>query len=125
MPLSGSELIEALSKLPASASRGGRCRTAGYVTRLRDGRERLNFAAFYEALATACGSMQGLSLAAPERETQQPRRLSYRMKAGKPGAMLGAAYLAQIGAAPGDMLQIEVQDGSRIVVTICNLSEPA
>ena len=114
MSLSGAELINVLSLLPANASKSDRCRAAGYVSVLKSGKERLNFTAFYQALATA----QGINLAAPEHGTQQSRRLSYRTKTGKPGAVLGASYLRQIGAKPGDVLRIQVQDSAQIIVSI-------
>ena len=58
MALTGSDLLAIVKALP-DASKSDLVRSAGYVSTKKDGSERLNFTAFYEALLEAKGVSLG------------------------------------------------------------------
>jgi len=103
--LTGSELLATVKEL-ADASKTDLVRAAGYVTRLKDGSERLNFTAFYEALLDAKGvnfkSVRGS-------QGRHKRRLTYHTKVQFNGnLMVGKAYTAMLSLEPGDDFEIKL-----------------
>jgi len=103
--LTGPDLLAKVKEL-SDASKSELVRECGYVSNKKDGGERLNFTAFYEALLEA----KGVSLG----ETGQGRgkggrKLSYETKVQFNGNLLvGKAYTAQLGLQPGDEFEIKL-----------------
>ena len=104
--LIGSELLAKVKEL-GDASKSDLVRSAGYVSTKKDGTERLNFTAFYEALLEAKGMHFG---AGSSRGKGKPgRSLSYATKIQFNGNLLvGKAYTAQLGLKPGDEFEIKL-----------------
>jgi hypothetical protein len=102
--LTGTELLAKVKDL-GEASKSDLVRATGYVSTKKDGSERLNFTAFYEALLEARGIHLG-----PSRGDGVPgRKLSYVTHVLFNGNLLiGKAYTAQLGLQPGDPFQIQL-----------------
>jgi len=99
--LTGSELLAKVKEL-GPASKSDIVRACGFITANKDGTERLNFTAFYEALLQA----KGVELVGNKKPG---RKLPYRAKVQFNGALqVGEAYLSQIGAKPGDEFEIRL-----------------
>ena len=105
--LTGSELLAKVKEL-GDVSKSDLVRSCGYVSGKKDGGERLNFTAFYEALLEA----KGLSFATgggKGRKGPGGRELSYLAKVHFNGNLLvGSAYTAQPGLQPGDEFEIKL-----------------
>jgi hypothetical protein len=104
--LTGSELLAKVKEL-GDASKSELVRECGYVSAKKDGSERLNFTAFYEALLEA----KGMSLGAGSSKGggKAGRSLSYVAKVQFNGNLLvGKAYTAQLGLQPGDEFEIKL-----------------
>jgi hypothetical protein len=104
--LTGTELLAKVKEL-GDASKSDLVRAAGYLSTKKDGSERLNFTAFYEALLEAKGVSLGES---GGRSGRRPgRQLSYAAKVQFNGNLLvGKAYTAQLGLQPGDEFEIKL-----------------
>jgi len=104
--LTGAELLAKIKEL-GDASKSDLVRGCGYVSTKKDGTERLNFTAFYEALLEAKGVNLGDGAGrAPRRPG---RHLSYLTKVQFNGNLLvGKAYTAQLGLQPGDEFEIKL-----------------
>ena len=79
----------------------------GYVSTKKDGSERLNFTAFYEALLDA----KGVSLGAGggKGEGRGGRKLSYVATVqGNGNLLVGKAYTALLDLKPGDEFEIKL-----------------
>jgi hypothetical protein len=88
------------------ASKSGLLRACGYVSTKKDGTERLNFTAFYEALLEAKGMSLGEG---GGRGGKRGRALSDITKVQFNGNLLvGKAYTAQLGLEPGDEFEIKL-----------------
>ncbi len=103
--LTGSDLLAKVKEL-GDVSKSELVRSCGYVSTKKDGTERLNFTAFYEALLEA----KGLSFAAGGKAAGKGgRKLSYIAKVQFNGNLLvGMAYTAQLGLQPGDEFEIKL-----------------
>ena len=103
--LTGSELLAKVKEL-GDASKSELVRECGYVSTKKDGSERLNFTAFYEALLEA----KGMSLGDGGKDRGKPGRgLSYMAKVHFNGnLMIGKAYTDQLGLKPGDEFEIKL-----------------
>ncbi|MCP9848742.1 AbrB family transcriptional regulator [Cyanobium sp. Morenito 9A2] len=103
--LSGEELLSAVKEL-SEASKPELVRATGYVTRQKDGSERLNFTAFYEALLAA----KGLDISGRRGARRGgKRRLTFHTKVQFNGnLMVGKAYTALLGLRPGDDFEIKL-----------------
>lgn len=102
-PLTGDELIAKMRSMP-DASKRDRARACGYVSSKKDGSERLNFTAYYEALAVAHGAKLST-----KRAGKGGRRLSYSTKVLVTGALqIGKRYVEELGLKPGDEVEISV-----------------
>lgn len=101
--LKGTELNDLVKAMPG-ASKSELVRAAGYFSLKKDGTERLNFTAFYEALLEAKGTVLG------EVDHKAPgRKLSYVARVQFNGnLMVGKAYVNQMGAKPGDSYRIAI-----------------
>ena len=104
--LTGPELLAKVKEL-GDASKSELVRAAGYYSTKKDGSERLNFTAFYEALLEAKGVSLGDS---GGREPKRPgRKLSYATKVQFNGnLMVGKAYTAMLDLKPGDVFEIKL-----------------
>jgi AbrB-like transcriptional regulator len=103
--LTGSDLLAKVKEL-GDASKSDLVRSCGYVSTKKDGSERLNFTAFYEALLEA----KGVSLG-NDGGSKGPggRKLSYVATVqGNGNLLVGMAYTAQLGLKPGDEFQIKL-----------------
>jgi hypothetical protein len=82
-------------------------RTCGYVSSKKDGGERLNFTAFYEALLeTMCVS---LGMNGGNGKGQAGRSLSYIAKVqGNGNLLVGMAYTGLLDLNPGDEFEIKL-----------------
>ena len=103
--LTGSDLLTKVKEL-GEASKSDLVRAAGYVSTKKDGTERLNFTAFYEALLEA----KGVSLSqGVTRAGKRGRSLSYVATVqGNGNLLVGNAYTAQLGLKPGDVFEIKL-----------------
>lgn len=118
--LTGSALLahyEAAQK--GGVKKGDAARTAGYVKELPDGKVRVLFSAFQEALLQAKGVC--ISKA---RSGKRGRELSYETAVLGPGhAVIGQGYLAQIGAEPQSRLSIRVKGKELILKAVAPAAE--
>ena len=102
--LTGSELLAKVREL-GDASKSELVRSCGYVSTKKDGSERLNFTAFYEALLEA----KGVNLGESDGPKRRGRQLSYITKVQFNGnLMVGSAYTGQLGLKPGDEFEIKL-----------------
>ncbi|MEB3271958.1 MAG: AbrB family transcriptional regulator [Synechococcus sp.] len=102
--LTGSELLSKVKEL-GSVTKSDLVRACGYVSTKKDGTERLNFTAFYEALLNA----QGLEFGSASKPGKAGRKLSYNTKVQFNGnLMVGRAYTAQLDLKPGDEFKIKL-----------------
>ncbi len=103
-PLTGAELIAKVKAMPG-ASKSELVRACGYASQKKDGGERLNFTAYYKALAAAHGAPTGA-------QVPSGRKLPYTAKVITTGALVvGKRYVEQLGLAPGDEVAIKVARG--------------
>ena len=118
--LTGSDLLTKV-KEPGDASKSDLVRSCGYVSTKKDGSERLNFTAFYEALL----EVKGLRL----RESGKGRRigghkLSYTTRIRSNGnLMMGKVCTAQLGLQPGDEFEIKLGKKQIRLVTVGGIDE--
>ena len=102
--LTGSDLLAKVKEL-GDVSKSDLVRSCGYVSSKKDGSERLNFTAFYEALLEA----KGLSLGAGGGGGKGGRKLSYVATVqGNGNLLVGKAYTAMLGLQPGDEFEIKL-----------------
>ena len=104
-PLTGDALVAKVRELDG-APKSDQVRACGYVSTKKDGTERLNFTAFYEALLNA----KGMDFGSSKAERGKPgRSLSYVTKVQFNGnLMVGKAYTAILGLNPGDEFEIKL-----------------
>jgi len=105
--LTGSELLAKVKEIGES-SKSDLVRGCGYVSTKKDGAERLNFTAFYEALLEA----KGVSLGEGGGKTaagKAGRKLSYVATVqGNGNLLVGKAYTALLDLKPGDEFEIKL-----------------
>lgn len=103
-PLTGDALLARLKALDG-AQKSDLVRACGYLSFKKDGSERLNFTAFYEALLDA----KGVELVTSKRNGKPGRKLSFTTKVQFNGnLMVGKAYTALLDLHPGDEFEIRV-----------------
>lgn len=101
--LSGPELLTKVKEL-GDASKSDLVRACGFVSTKKDGTERLNYTAFYEALLDAKGMNLGESHGA-----KPGRKLSFNTKVQFNGnLMVGRAYTSLLDLKPGDEFEIKL-----------------
>ena len=112
-PLTGADLLAKVKEL-GDASKSDLVRACGYLSSKKDGTERLNFTAFYEALLQAKGVGFGAAVSEPGKAG---RKLSYQTKVQFNGnLMVGSAYTEQLGFTPGDVFEIKLsRSGIRLI----------
>jgi len=105
--LTGSELLAKVKEI-GEASKSDLVRGCGYLSTKKDGSERLNFTAFYEALLEA----KGVSLGEGGGKTpggKGGRKLSYVATVqGNGNLLVGKAYTALLDLKPGDEFEIKL-----------------
>jgi len=102
--LTGSDLLAKYKEL-SGVSKSDLVRACGYVSKKKDGSERLNFTAFYEALLNA----QGVEFGSAPKTGKAGRKLSYNTKVQFNGnLMVGRAYTAQLDLKPGMEFEIKL-----------------
>ncbi|MEY4297245.1 MAG: hypothetical protein RLZZ423_424 [Cyanobacteriota bacterium] len=103
--LTGSDLLAKVKEL-GDVSKSDLVRSCGYVSSKKDGSERLNFTAFYEALLEA----KGLNLGGGGGGGGKAgRKLSYVATVqGNGNLLVGKAYTAMLGLQPGDEFEIKL-----------------
>ena len=107
--LTGADLLAKVKSL-GEVSKSDLVRSCGYISEKKDGTERLNFTAFYEALLAA----KGMDLTGAGRMGKAGRKLSYRASVQFNGnLMVGKAYTSLMGVEPGDEFEIKI-NGSNI-----------
>ena len=105
--LTGSDLLAKVKEL-GDVSKSELVRKCGYLSTKKDGSERLNFTAFYEALLNAKGVNLGTD-SAGRGTGKGGRKLSYTTKIQFNGnLMLGKAYTAVLDLKPGDEFEIKL-----------------
>ena len=104
--LTGSELLSKVKEL-GDASKSDLVRACGYVSTKKNGSDRLNFTAFYEALLEAKGVNLGDS--GVEGIGKGGRKLSYIAKVqGNGNLLIGKAYTALLNLKAGDEFEIKL-----------------
>ncbi len=109
--LVGAELLTKVKEL-GDVSKSDLAKGCGYVSTKKDGGERINFTAFYEALLEA----KGLSLASSGSSGigKGGRKLSYTAKVqGNGNLLVGKAYTAMLDLNPGDEFTIKL--GKKVI----------
>ena len=102
--LTGADLLAKVKEL-GDASKSDLVRAAGYVSTKKDGSERLNFTAFYEALLEA----KGVELSGGGKVGKGGRKLSYTATVqGNGNLLIGKAYTALLDLQPGDEFEIKL-----------------
>ena len=103
--LTGSDLLAKVKEL-GDASKSELVRQCGYVSTKKDGSERLNFTAFYEALLEAKGLNLGSDTSS---RGKGGRKLSYVTTVqGNGNLLVGKAYTAMLDLQPGDEFEIKL-----------------
>jgi hypothetical protein len=107
--LTGKELLATIKDLGENATRDDVARATGYVMAKKDGGERFQYNALYEAIASA----KGVSFA-PAATNRPGRSLSYVAVVQASGNLiLGKGYTTTHGAETGDQFNIELlEDGA-------------
>ena len=103
--LTGTDLLTKVKDL-GDVSKSDLVKECGYVSSKKDGGERLNFTAFYEALLDAKGvNLSGHGAAIGK----GGRKLSYVAKVqGNGNLLIGKAYTAMLNLEPGDEFDIKL-----------------
>jgi len=108
LPLTGADLLAKVKEL-GEASKSDLVRAAGYVSTKKDGTERLNFTAFYEAMLEAKGVGFAAGAGSGGGPGRPGRKLSFNTKVQFNGnLMIGKAYTAMLGLKPGDEFEIKL-----------------
>jgi hypothetical protein len=104
--LTGGDLLAKVKEL-GDVSKSELVRSCGYVSTKKDGSERLNFTAFYEALLEAKGVSLGGGAGAGV--GKGGRKLSYVATVqGNGNLLIGKAYTALLDLKPGDEFEIKL-----------------
>ena len=104
--LTGSDLLNKVKEL-GDVSKSDLVRACGYVSDKKDGGERLNFTAFYEALLEAKGVNLGMGAGAGV--GKGGRKLSYIATVqGNGNLLIGKAYTQLLDLKPGDEFEIKL-----------------
>ncbi|MEB3265269.1 MAG: AbrB family transcriptional regulator [Cyanobacteriota bacterium] len=102
--LTGVELLAKVKEL-GDVGKSEIVRACGYVSGKKDGGERLNFTAFYEALLEA----KGVEIGATPKAGKAGRKLSYVATVqGNGNLLIGKAYTALLDLQPGDEFEIKL-----------------
>jgi len=104
--LTGQELLSKVKEM-GDASKSELVTSCGYVSKKKDGSERINYTAFYEALLNAKGVELGGG--GSNGRGVGGRKLSYTATVqGNGNLLVGKAYTALLGLQPGDEFEIKL-----------------
>ena len=104
--LTGPDLLTKVKEL-GDVSKSELVRSCGYVSSKKDGTERLNFTAFYEALLEAKGVNLGEN--GGKGNGKGGRKLTYVATVqGNGNLLVGKAYTALLDLKPGDEFEIKL-----------------
>ena len=102
--LTGADLLAKVKEL-GDVSKTEMATACGYVSKKKDGSDRVNFTAFYEALLSA----KGVELGGSSSVGMGGRKLSYIAKVqGNGNLLVGKAYTAMLGLEPGAEFDIKL-----------------
>ena len=102
--LAGTELLSKVKEL-GDVSKTELATQCGYVSKKKDGSDRVNFTAFYEALLGA----KGVELGGNASVGVGGRKLSYIAKVqGNGNLLVGKAYTTMLGLEPGAEFEIKL-----------------
>jgi hypothetical protein len=102
--LTGSDLLAKVKEM-GDVNKSDLVRACGYISTKKDGTERLNFTAFYEALLNA----KGMDIGSTSKGGKAGRKLSFNTKVQFNGnLMVGKAYTALLDLKPGDEFEIKL-----------------
>ena len=102
--LTGSDLLTKVKEL-GDVSKTDMATACGYVSKKKDGSDRVNFTAFYEALLSA----KGVEMGGSSSVGMGGRKLSYTAKVqGNGNLLIGKAYTAMLGLEPGAEFDIKL-----------------
>jgi hypothetical protein len=119
--LTGSELLAKVKEL-GDVSKSDLVRSCGYVSSKKDGSERLNFTAFYEALLEAKGVSLGDG--GGKGKGKGGRKLSYvAVVQGNGNLLVGKAYTAMLDLQPGDEFEIKLGRKQIKLITLGSTEE--
>jgi hypothetical protein len=111
--LTGKDLLAKVKELGDAATKDVVARECGYVVTKKDGAERFQYNAFYEALMEA----KGIAFA-PAASARPGRALSYKAVVQKSGNLIiGKGYTAAHGAEPEHEFTIELLDDGAFKLT--------
>ncbi|MEO0686540.1 MAG: AbrB family transcriptional regulator [Cyanobacteria bacterium J06649_11] len=103
-PLTGKALQDVVKKMQGTEKKEI-AKACGYVTTGKNGRERVNLMAFYQAMLEA----EGVAFEAKASGGRRGRGASYRARVHKNGTLLiGAAYTKEMGLEPGDEFTLKL-----------------
>ena len=108
--LTGQELLAKVKEM-GDAPKTELATACGYVSKKKDGSDRVNFTAFYEALLNA----KGIDLGSGGKGVGKGgRKLSYTAKVqGNSNLLIGKAYTAMLGLEPG--MEFEIKLGRKSI----------
>lgn len=102
--LVGKDLLDKVQSM-GDADKKEKAKACGYVTKTKNGQERINLMQFYNALLKA----QDVNLDASDAVGSRGRAPTYRVSVHKNGNLLiGATYTQEMGLAPGDEFEIKL-----------------
>ena len=102
--LTGAELLAKVKEL-GDVSKTDLATQCGYVSKKKDGSDRVNFTAFYEALLGA----KGIELGGGAAIGKGGRKLSYTATVqGNGNLLVGKAYTSMLDLNPGDEFEIKL-----------------
>ena len=102
--LTGADLLAKVKEL-GDVSKTEMATVCGYVSKKKDGSDRVNFTAFYEALLNA----KGIDLGGGAGVGKGGRKLSYTAKVqGNGNLLVGKAYTAMLDLNVGDEFEIKL-----------------
>ena len=109
--LTGQELLSKVKEM-GDAPKTELATACGYVSKKKDGSDRVNFTAFYEALLNAKGI--DLGSGGGKGVGKGGRKLSYTAKVqGNSNLLIGNAYTAMLGLEPG--MEFEIKLGRKSI----------
>jgi hypothetical protein len=118
--LTGKELLAKVKELGDATPKDQVARETGYSLTKKDGTERIEYTAFYEALLEA----KGLALA-PAATSRPGRQLSYKAKVQANGNLIvSAGYIALQGAEAGHEFTVELLEDGRITLAPIYAANP-
>lgn len=104
IPLEGKELLQKVKEL-SDIPRRQRAKECGYYTVGKNGKERVNLTAFYDAVLAA----KGVPLDPERTKDGRGREATYRVSVHRNGQIvIGSSYTEKMGLQPGDEFEIKL-----------------